>query len=131
MPPRRAPTLLRLVFHDGATFRAADGRGGANGSVRFELDRPENTGLAKGWKVVEKAQAALAGTAAAGLSSADLVCLLGAHAVAVTGGPAIEVPVGRPDAAGADPEGRLPAETLSAAELKATFAAMGFGTVRS
>ena len=30
----------------------------------------------------------------------------------------------------ADPEGRLPAETLSASELKATFAAMGFGTVR-
>ena len=98
--------------------------------VRWARSYPWHPGLAKGWKVVEKAQAALAGTAAAGLSGADLVCLLGAHAVAVTGGPAIEVPVGRPDAAGADPEGRLPAETLSASELKATFAAMGFGTVR-
>lgn len=37
--------LLRLVFHDAGTFAAASGDGGANGSLRFELDRPENRGL--------------------------------------------------------------------------------------
>jgi hypothetical protein len=35
------------------------------------------------------------------------------------------VPIGRPDASSADPEGRLPAETLGAAELRACFAAKG------
>ena len=37
----------------------------------------------------------------------------------------IQVPIGRADAQAADPEGRLPAETLSAEELKACFAAKG------
>lgn len=37
--------LLRLVFHDAGTYAAASGDGGANGSLRFELDRPENRGL--------------------------------------------------------------------------------------
>ncbi len=41
----QAPVLLRLVFHDAGTFAAASGDGGANGSLRFELDRPENRGL--------------------------------------------------------------------------------------
>ncbi len=41
----QAPVLLRLVFHDAGTYAAATGDGGANGSLRFELDRPENRGL--------------------------------------------------------------------------------------
>ena len=40
--------LLRLVFHDAGTYAAASGNGGANGSLRFELDRPENRGLKVG-----------------------------------------------------------------------------------
>lgn len=41
----QAPVLLRLVFHDAGTYAAATGDGGANGSLLFELDRPENRGL--------------------------------------------------------------------------------------
>ena len=61
------------------------------------------------------------------MSLADLVALAGARAVVVTGGPAIRVPVGRADAAGPDPEGRLPEETLPAAALLANFGAKGLG----
>ena len=40
--------ILRLVFHDAASYNPETGEGGFNGSVRFpeELSRPENAGLA-------------------------------------------------------------------------------------
>lgn len=43
----------------------------------------------------------------------------------VCGGPRMDVLVGRVDAAHADPENMIPAETLSSKELSATFARMG------
>ncbi|KAF6258420.1 heme peroxidase [Scenedesmus sp. NREL 46B-D3] len=95
---QKAPVMLRLAYHDAATFSAAAGDGGPNASIQFELDRPENSGLKRGWKLIEQ------GTPAEGkLSNADLVALAGAHAVAVCGGPVMDVPVGRVDAAGPDP----------------------------
>ena len=52
----QAPVMLRLVFHDAATFDAAANDGGADASVQFELDRAENFGLKRGWRVIETAQ---------------------------------------------------------------------------
>lgn len=49
IPPSKAPLMLRLVFHDGATYRLASKDGGVNGSIQFELDRPENFGLKRTW----------------------------------------------------------------------------------
>ena len=49
--PAQAPVLLRLAFHDAATYELAPRDGGANASVQFELSRPENTGLRRGWYV--------------------------------------------------------------------------------
>lgn len=88
--------LLRLAFHDAATFsQSRGGDGGANASIRFELDRPENAGLKRGWRVIEAAAARLKGTAAEDLvSMADMIALGGAHGVRICGGPAINVPVG-------------------------------------
>lgn len=48
--------MLRLVFHDAATYDASAGDGGADASVRFELDRAENFGLKRGWRVIEAAE---------------------------------------------------------------------------
>ena len=56
---RQAPVMLRLVFHDAATYDAAAGDGGADASVQFELDRAENFGLKRGWRVIETAQKVL------------------------------------------------------------------------
>jgi L-ascorbate peroxidase len=137
-PKPKAPVLLRLVFHDAGTFDAGAGDGGANASVRLELERPENGGLKRGWRVIEalraelrkQEQAAAPGGGAAPLASvlsdADLIALAGAHAVEVTGGPGDLLPrirVGRTDAAKPDPEGRLPSEKAGPAELVAAFAA--------
>eukprot|EP00884_Botryococcus_braunii_P020293 jgi/Botrbrau1/6948/Bobra.0215s0025.1 len=124
----KAPTLLRLAFHDAGTHRWATRDGGANGSLAFELKRPENKGLARGWRVLEDVMSRLQKTspAAAGLLSfADLVALGGAFAVAATGGPRIRIPVGRRDAVEADPTGRLPEETFDAPKLIAYFGDMG------
>ena len=97
----QAPVLLRLVFHDAGTHRIAEGNGGANGSIRYELDRPENYGLNRGWRVISDVMTALKGTSAEGrVSLADLVYLGGAYAVAITGGPSIEVPIGNPAISG-------------------------------
>ena len=137
----KAPGLLRLAFHDAAAFDAAkrDG-GGANGSIRFELDRPESFGLKRGWRVVEAVAERLkkeggeggkGSSEAASLSFADLIALGGAWAVEATGGPKLLslVPVGRADAAAADPPGRLPSEDADAAQLVASFAAKGLSTL--
>lgn len=55
--------LLRLAYHDAGTFSTQDGRGGSNASIQFELDRPENTGLKRGWNVIQqvRSQQVLAG----------------------------------------------------------------------
>ena len=50
----QGPVLLRLAYHDAGTFSTQDGKGGSNASIQFELDRPENTGLKRGWNVIQQ-----------------------------------------------------------------------------
>jgi L-ascorbate peroxidase len=126
VPPSKAPLMLRLVFHDAATFRSTSLDGGLNASIQFELERPENFGLKRGVNVIKLMKNRLKGTHAEGLSEADLIALSGAHAVKITKGPDIDVLVGRVDADKADPMGRLPEETFSAGEQIQVFEAMGF-----
>jgi L-ascorbate peroxidase len=52
----KAAGMLRLAFHDAGTFDIADKSGGMNGSIIYEVDRPENTGLNKSIKVLGKAK---------------------------------------------------------------------------
>jgi L-ascorbate peroxidase len=126
MAKAKAPVMLRLVFHDAGTYLAAEKNGGVNGSIRFELDRPENFGLKRGYNVIEATAAKLKGTVAEKtISRADLIALAAARAVKITGGPVIDVPVGRIEAVVPDPENRLPEENFSAAQQLAAFAAMG------
>lgn len=93
----QAPVVLRLVFHDSGTYSAAAQNGGANASIQHELDRPENFGLKRGWKVIQTAMFNIQGTPAEGLVSyADMIGLVGAYAVAMCGGPSISIPIGGP-----------------------------------
>lgn len=123
----KAPVALRLAYHDAGTFSKAAGDGGLNGSIRFELDRPENFGLKRGWRLIEEAKASLKGTPAeSAVSYADLVAWAGARAVEVTGGPSIPLTIGRADAKAADPPGRMASERSDARALVENFAEKGF-----
>ena len=129
MTKAKAPVMLRLVFHDAGTYISSAKNGGLNGSIRFELDRPENFGLKRGYNVIEATVAKLKGSIAEKtISIADLIALAGARAVRITGGPVIDVLVGRIDAVEADPENRLPEESFSAVQQLTAFAAMGLSS---
>ena len=60
------------------------------------------------------------------MSLADVIVAAGAYAVELTGGPKIEYRLGRVDTTVADPENRMPSESLDGDETRAHFAASGF-----
>lgn len=122
----KAAGVLRMVFHDAGTFDMVDNSGGMNGSIIYELDRPENAGLSKSAKVLEKAKGEIEKIQQ--VSWADLIAVGGAEAISLCGGPSIPVRLGRLDARLPDPQGRLPMESLDASALKKCFLQKGFST---
>ncbi|XP_043807724.1 putative L-ascorbate peroxidase 6 isoform X2 [Manihot esculenta] len=119
----KAPGVLRLVFHDAGTFETDGNSGGMNGSIVFELDRPENAGLKKSLK---KAKSEV--DSKQSVSWADMIAVAGAEAVSICGGPTIPVILGRRDSVEPDAEGRLPEESLGASALKQCFKRKGLST---
>ncbi|XP_077211127.1 ascorbate peroxidase 6 isoform X2 [Tasmannia lanceolata] len=113
----KAAGVLRLVFHDAGTFDMDDNSGGMNGSIVYELDRPENSGLSKSVKILEKARTELENTQPAG-----------SEAVSLCEGPIIPVQLGRLDSMVPDPQGKLPQESLDVSGLKKCFLRKGFST---
>ncbi|MCD7456330.1 putative L-ascorbate peroxidase 6 [Datura stramonium] len=122
----KAAGVLRLVFHDAGTFEIDEKIGGMNGSIVFELDRPENKGLKKSLKILEKAKSQI--DLVQSVSWADIIALAGAEAVSLCGGPSIPIQLGRIDSLLPDPEGKLPEESLDATSLKQCFERKGFST---
>ncbi|XP_048436442.1 putative L-ascorbate peroxidase 6 isoform X1 [Pyrus x bretschneideri] len=132
----KAAGVLRLVFHDAGTFQIDDNSGGMDGSIVYELDRPENKGLKSPFKacpfltsyidILEKAKSEV--DAVNPVSWADMIAVAGAEAVSICGGPTIQVPLGRLDAKEPDPEGKLPEESLDALGLKQSFQTKGLST---
>ncbi|KAK9757700.1 hypothetical protein RND81_01G180500 [Saponaria officinalis] len=66
-----------------------------NGSISYELERPENNGLKKSLKILEEAKNQL--DVREPVSWADLIAVAGAEAVSICGGPVIPVRLGRLD----------------------------------
>lgn len=120
----KAPGVLRLVFHDAGTFESNKDIGGMNGSIVYELDRPENGGLKKPVKILEKAKSEV--DMIQKVSWADMIAVAGAEAVSLCGGPNIPVQLGRIDSMVPDPEGKLPEESLDAYSMKQCFQRKGF-----
>ncbi|PPS17927.1 hypothetical protein GOBAR_AA02646 [Gossypium barbadense] len=138
----KAAGVLRLVFHDAGTYEMDENSGGMNGSIVYELERPENAGLKKSLKalsmylyVLEKAKKEIEAiqfrcgfSFPLLVSWADMIAVGGAEAVSVCGGPKIPVTLGRLDSGEPDPEGKMPEESLDASGLKQCFRRKGFST---
>ncbi|KAG7356377.1 peroxidase [Nitzschia inconspicua] len=118
--PSLAGPLVRLAFHDAATFengpryyyvdrgsmKTSVQTGGPNGSIRYELGRYENRALSRPLKVVEEildyvndknGQTRSRAFLCNPMSLADAIALAGASAVEASGGPDIPIRLGRPD----------------------------------
>jgi L-ascorbate peroxidase len=126
MPLEYAPAHLRLAFHDAGTYDQRTNTGGAHGTVRLleQLHRSENTG----WAAACLELLAEAKEQYPSVSWADLIALAGAAAVQKSGGPVIQVGLGRTDGDQPAPTGRLPGGYEGAALLKSTFARMGLSS---
>uniref|UniRef100_A0A7C9D6K9 L-ascorbate peroxidase n=1 Tax=Opuntia streptacantha TaxID=393608 RepID=A0A7C9D6K9_OPUST len=111
-----APIVLRLAFHDAATYDRKTQTGGANGSIRNELNNPPNKGIDTAVKFLEPVK-----KKHPMLTYADLYQLAGIVAVKVTGGPIIEFVPGRADASNQSDKGSIPNPRGDAAHLRSIF----------
>ena len=144
-------SYCRLALADAGTHSVVGKKYGLNGSIRFELDRPENKGLQKAMASIEKIKQAVDKETTQPVSYADLIAIVPHFAariqfkkdyVAEVGNDdnyeflfigtnpflGAKVRVGRLDATEADPEGLIPnLETATGPELRAWFERMGKG----
>lgn len=147
-----AADSVRALINDAGTYDVTTGTGGFNGSLRLELDRPENSGLKGYFAKLATAKAAIdeksatIGSGIGPISYADLEILAAkvatkqlwrkiklSNAKVQSGGEKIDeafgtqwdTVVGRVDADTPDPAGRIPAPGASAAELKEFFFQLG------
>jgi L-ascorbate peroxidase len=107
--PTLSGPILRLAFHDATVRSIAEDPfiGGADGSIRYELEWSENRGLSKPLKVVQAIfdlQKENFGDSEnkASLSFADTLALSGSAAVQAAKGPYIPIKLGRKDVDHAD-----------------------------
>jgi L-ascorbate peroxidase len=106
------PVFVRLAWHDSGTYDVNiptfPEAGGAIGSIRFspEINHGANAGLAGAVKLLEPVKESYPG-----VSYADIFQMASARAIALAGGPVIDMRYGRVDATGPEmcsPEGNLP-----------------------
>ncbi|KAK6927567.1 LOW QUALITY PROTEIN: hem peroxidase [Dillenia turbinata] len=94
---------------------------GMNGSIIYELERPENADS----NILEISEITCHVTPFPLIVSwADMIDVGGAEAF--VGDPKIPIQLGRLDSVGPDPEGKLPPESLDASGLKQCFQKKGF-----
>lgn len=120
------PSLLQLAISDALSYREADGSGGLDSSILFELDRESSAGLGGASAAIKDMTQGLKRTTQASL--ADVLAIAGAETIEVVGGPRIVVQLGREDAKKAEAEvGRAgwSWEKPTAAGLRGLYAGTG------
>eukprot|EP00798_Chlamydomonas_sp_ICE-L_P009970 gene9970-7847_t len=120
---------LRMAFHDAATYQTNTDEGGANGSIMRELDFSiftQHNGLQACAAIMEVIVVQVRTTGCSELTYADAIQVVGAAAVAATGGPACDMLMGRPDATVADDTSVLPSQCHDVTILIDGFTRNGF-----
>ncbi|KAF8077707.1 L-ascorbate oxidase [Lyophyllum atratum] len=113
---------LRFSFHDMASYDATNGTGGLDGSIAYELGRPENFGAGftntlSDFEVYPNKY----------VSRADIIAIAAIFGVSTCGGPIIPFRGGRIDAWTAGPPG-VPEPQQDLPTHQAMFARQGFST---
>ncbi|KAI8832894.1 heme peroxidase [Chytridium lagenaria] len=114
---------IRTAFHDAATYDASTGIGGIDGSLKYELTRPENGGVA-----IPETLKQLETYKMDGVSVADLTVLGAIAATLSCGGPEIPFRYGRADITSANAENLTPLPFQGAHAHAGLFRRMGFNT---
>ncbi|CAD6262434.1 unnamed protein product [Miscanthus lutarioriparius] len=154
--PELVPSLLTLALNDAITYDKATKTGGANGSIRLETSRPENSELSAALDLLTEAKKEIDSFSKGGpISFADLIQFAAQSAlkrsfldaaIAKCGGNEekgrtlysaygsngqwglFDRTFGRADAQEADPEGRVPEwSKASVQEMKDRFVSVGLG----
>ncbi|KAK3141599.1 hypothetical protein QOZ80_4BG0335970 [Eleusine coracana subsp. coracana] len=154
--PELVPSLLTLALNDAITYDKATKTGGANGSIRLEISRPENSGLSAALDLLDEAKKEIDSYSKGGpISFADLMqfaaqsalkrSFLDAAIAKCSGNEEkgrtlyqaygsngqwglFDRTFGRTDAQEPDPEGRVPDwSKASVQEMKDRFIAVGLG----
>lgn len=154
--PELVPSLLTMALNDAMTYDKTTKTGGANGSIRLETSRPENSGLSSALDLLTEAKKEIDSFSKGGpISFADLIQFAAQSAlkrsfldaaIAKCGGNEekgrtlysaygsngqwglFDRTFGRADAQEADPEGRVPDwSKASVQEMKDRFVAVGLG----
>ncbi|TVU15880.1 hypothetical protein EJB05_39422 [Eragrostis curvula] len=154
--PELVPSLLTLALNDAITYDKATKTGGANGSIRLEISRPENSGLSAALDLLTEAKKEIDSYSKGGpIAFADLIQFAAQSAlkrsfldaaIAKCGGNEekgrtlyqaygsngqwglFDRTFGRTDAQEPDPEGRVPDwSKASVQEMKDRFVAVGLG----
>ncbi|KAE9399622.1 heme peroxidase [Gymnopus androsaceus JB14] len=95
---------LRLAYHDAATHNVDDGTGGADASIMYELDRPQNIGEGMIASLSDfNSLSSLTPMVTPYSGMADVIALGAIFAVVSCGGPVIPFSAGRVDATEAGP----------------------------
>lgn len=121
-----APKYLRLAFHDAGNYNVNTNLGGANGSLRFELDREENIPLKPYFEKLDTIKKEI-DSIGVNVSYADIIAFAGAVAVYKTGGPKMYLKTGRTDSDSAGARIHFLSSDINIKELLEKFSTMGFG----
>eukprot|EP00943_MAST-04B_sp_MAST-4B-sp1_P000437 g437.t1 len=121
------PMAIRTAWHAAGTYDKNDGTGGSNGAtMRFapEKNHDANAGLNISRDLLKSVKAKHPE-----VSYADIWALGGKFSVEFSGGPTIDVRIGRvdkPDGSYCPPDGRLPDAAQGAQHLRDVFYRQGF-----
>ncbi|MDA9097519.1 peroxidase family protein [bacterium] len=142
---------MRLALHDAGSYNVVGKKNGANGSIRFELDRPENADCKEAFASIEKIKKKIDAAVNQPISWADVIAIVPHYAARQTFakdyyevmGPddpnyeflfvgtnpylGAKVRIGRRDSDSADPEGLVPGSNATCDELTSWFKRMGLG----
>ncbi|EME30930.1 Probable L-ascorbate peroxidase 3 [Galdieria sulphuraria] len=100
------PQYIQLALHDALSYSKQTKKGGLNGSLRFEMQRPGNAFLSSCYQSIEEAHQSYSD-----VGYGDYIAFAGSVALDIVGAPRVKLQVGREDVSGPDDESQLSRST--------------------